>query len=209
MPLHLFFINADMKEELATGVLFGVIGFAFGFTLELSGFGDSRKLAAQFYFTELTVLKVMFTAIVTAMLGMVIVSVAGETEALNFELYRRMAWDNYKAQTGAAWMSRLYVDYWRYTGNREFLRRRALPFLHLARAGVRRPAGRQREGGLGAPLPGRGLRRRRAGDRLHARAHRDPVRGRAGPGGQGRARARPDRPRMEPVRVSTRPSVSR
>ena len=50
-----------------TYVLFGVIGFAFGFTLEMSGFGDSRKLAAQFYFTELTVLKVMFTAIVTAM----------------------------------------------------------------------------------------------------------------------------------------------
>ena len=50
-----------------TYVLFGVIGFAFGYTLEMSGFGDSRKLAAQFYFTELTVLKVMFTAIVTAM----------------------------------------------------------------------------------------------------------------------------------------------
>jgi rhodanese-related sulfurtransferase len=48
-------------------LLFGVIGFAFGYTLEMSGFGDSRKLAAQFYFTELTVLKVMFTAIVTAM----------------------------------------------------------------------------------------------------------------------------------------------
>lgn len=50
-----------------TYVLFGVIGFAFGFTLEMSGFGDSRKLAAQFYFTELTVLKVMFTAITVAM----------------------------------------------------------------------------------------------------------------------------------------------
>ncbi len=50
-----------------TYVLFGAIGFAFGYTLEMSGFGDSRKLAAQFYFTELTVLKVMFTAIVTAM----------------------------------------------------------------------------------------------------------------------------------------------
>jgi len=50
-----------------TYVLFAVIGFAFGFTLEMSGFGDSRKLAAQFYFTELTVLKVMFTAIVVAM----------------------------------------------------------------------------------------------------------------------------------------------
>jgi hypothetical protein len=50
-----------------TYILFGAIGFAFGYTLEMSGFGDSRKLAAQFYFTELTVLKVMFTAIVTAM----------------------------------------------------------------------------------------------------------------------------------------------
>ena len=50
-----------------TYVVFALIGFAFGYTLEMSGFGDSRKLAAQFYFTELTVLKVMFTAIVTAM----------------------------------------------------------------------------------------------------------------------------------------------
>src|SRR3990172_2288232 len=50
-----------------TYVVFGLIGFAFGFTLEMSGFGNSRKLAAQFYFTEMTVLKVMFTAIVTAM----------------------------------------------------------------------------------------------------------------------------------------------
>jgi rhodanese-related sulfurtransferase len=50
-----------------TYVVFAVIGFAFGYTLEMSGFGDSRKLAAQFYFTELTVIKVMFTAIVVAM----------------------------------------------------------------------------------------------------------------------------------------------
>jgi rhodanese-related sulfurtransferase len=50
-----------------TYVVFGLIGFAFGFVLEMSGFGNSRKLAAQFYLTDLTVLKVMFTAIVTAM----------------------------------------------------------------------------------------------------------------------------------------------
>ena len=47
--------------------VFGAIGFAFGFTLEMAGFGDSRKLAAQFYFRELTVFKVMFTAIAVAM----------------------------------------------------------------------------------------------------------------------------------------------
>jgi hypothetical protein len=44
------------------------IGFCFGFILESSGFGDSRILAAQFYFRRLNVLKVMFTAIVVAML---------------------------------------------------------------------------------------------------------------------------------------------
>ncbi len=48
-------------------VVFGVIGFLFGFVLESAGFGNSKKLAAQFYFKEMTVLKVMFGAIVTAM----------------------------------------------------------------------------------------------------------------------------------------------
>jgi rhodanese-related sulfurtransferase len=48
-------------------LIFGIIGFAFGFVLEISGFGNSKKLAAQFYFKDLTVLKVMFTAIVVAM----------------------------------------------------------------------------------------------------------------------------------------------
>ncbi|TAK10912.1 MAG: sulfurtransferase [Anaerolineae bacterium] len=43
------------------------IGFAFGYALEISGFGHSPKLAAQFYFKDMTVLKVMFTAIVVAM----------------------------------------------------------------------------------------------------------------------------------------------
>jgi len=48
-------------------LIFGLIGFAFGFVLESSGFGNSKKLAAQFYFKDMTVLKVMFGAIITAM----------------------------------------------------------------------------------------------------------------------------------------------
>jgi hypothetical protein len=44
-----------------------VIGIGFGWVLEMAGFGNSKKLAAQFYFTDLTVLKVMFTAIIVAM----------------------------------------------------------------------------------------------------------------------------------------------
>lgn len=47
-----------------------VLGVAFGFLLEQGGLGNARKLAAQFYLTDLTVLKVMFSAIVTAMLGL-------------------------------------------------------------------------------------------------------------------------------------------
>ena len=45
------------------------IGVAFGWCLERSGMGSARKLAGQFYLTDLTVFKVMFSAIVTAMLG--------------------------------------------------------------------------------------------------------------------------------------------
>jgi len=67
-------MNFPLPELQATSaanpwsyLVFIVIGFAFGYVLEIAGFGNSKKLAAQFYFTELTVLKVMFGAIVTAM----------------------------------------------------------------------------------------------------------------------------------------------
>lgn len=49
-------------------IVYILIGFAFGYVLEVAGFGNSKKLAAQFYFKDLTVIKVMFGAIVVAML---------------------------------------------------------------------------------------------------------------------------------------------
>lgn len=49
-----------------------VLGFFFGFVLERAGFGRATKLAAQFYGNDMTVFKVMFGAIVTAMLGLVV-----------------------------------------------------------------------------------------------------------------------------------------
>jgi hypothetical protein len=55
-------------------LLFGAVGFGFGFVLEMAGFGDTRKLAAQFYLKDMTVLKVMFTGIVVASL---LVALAG------------------------------------------------------------------------------------------------------------------------------------
>jgi rhodanese-related sulfurtransferase len=50
------------------GVIFFLIGAAFGATLEVAGFGDSRRLAAQFYLKNMTVLKTMFTGIIVASL---------------------------------------------------------------------------------------------------------------------------------------------
>jgi len=44
-----------------------LIGVSFGYSLEIGGFGQSTKLAAQFYFTDMTVFKVMFTGIIVAM----------------------------------------------------------------------------------------------------------------------------------------------
>lgn len=51
-----------------TYLVYLLIGIAFGTVLEMAGFGISTRLAAQFYFKDLTVLKVMFTGIVVAML---------------------------------------------------------------------------------------------------------------------------------------------
>lgn len=47
-----------------------LIGFGFGFALERAGFSSSRRLAGVFYFTDMAVVKVMFSALITAMLGL-------------------------------------------------------------------------------------------------------------------------------------------
>lgn len=58
---------ANPEVGLLTAV---VLGFLFGFSLERGGFGNARKLAAQFYLYDMTVFKVMFTAILVAMVGL-------------------------------------------------------------------------------------------------------------------------------------------
>ncbi len=67
-----------MAPLFKTGV-FGEVGFiiaalligaAFSFFLEQGGLANARKLTAQFYLTDFTVLRVMFTAIVVAILGL-------------------------------------------------------------------------------------------------------------------------------------------
>lgn len=71
-----FFKYGLFGDDMSLVVAF-IIGIGFGFFLERAGFNSAKKLAAQFYFTDLTVFKVMFTAIITAMLGVYYLSVIG------------------------------------------------------------------------------------------------------------------------------------
>lgn len=74
--------DAMLFGKLAGYAVYLAIGIGFGMALEMSGFGDSRRLAAQFYLTEMRVLKVMFTAIIVAMLLIFLFSAFGW---LNFD----------------------------------------------------------------------------------------------------------------------------
>jgi len=53
------------------------LGFLFGFFLERAGFSSAVKLTGQFYFRDWSVLKVMFSAIVVAMLGLAWLALVG------------------------------------------------------------------------------------------------------------------------------------
>ena len=54
-----------------------VIGFFFGFVLEQAGFSSSKKLAGLFYGYDFVVLKVFFTAGITAMIGITLFGYLG------------------------------------------------------------------------------------------------------------------------------------
>lgn len=66
--------------EFSLGVELAIafaLGLGFGFVLERAGFGGARKLTAVFYFYDMAVVKVMFTAIVTALAGLWLCSALG------------------------------------------------------------------------------------------------------------------------------------
>ena len=65
-PLH-GVAPLSLPASLAVALTLGV---AFGVFLEQAGLGSARKLAGQFYLRDLTVFKVMFSAIITALLGL-------------------------------------------------------------------------------------------------------------------------------------------
>jgi uncharacterized protein len=58
--------SGTLASSLVVAVL---LGTGFGFALERAGLGNARKLIGQFYGRDLSVLKVMFSALLVAMLG--------------------------------------------------------------------------------------------------------------------------------------------
>lgn len=66
------FVNPDLNLFFAF-----VIGLGFGYVLENAGFSSSRKLAGVFYGYDFVVLRVFFTAAITAMTGLLLFSYLG------------------------------------------------------------------------------------------------------------------------------------
>lgn len=71
-----FYKMGYFGDEISLVVAF-FIGIGFGVFLEQGGFGSAKILVAQFYLTNLRVLKVMFSSIVTAMFGLFYLSWIG------------------------------------------------------------------------------------------------------------------------------------
>ena len=71
------FYKFDYFGDEMSFIIAFVIGIGFGFCLEKAGFGSAKKLVSQFYLNDMAVFKVMFSAIVTAMIGLFYLSWVG------------------------------------------------------------------------------------------------------------------------------------
>jgi uncharacterized membrane protein YedE/YeeE len=90
-------LSSTMEFTLGADLALAVVlGLGFGFALERAGFGSARKLTAVFYLYDMAVVKVMFTAIVTTMVGLFVLSAIGVLDLK--ELYLEPT--NYIAQIG-------------------------------------------------------------------------------------------------------------
>ncbi len=90
LPLHPLGLIGD-GAALVSGL---VIGVGFGAALQIAGMGSARNLVGQFYLTDFRVLKVMFTAIVTALIGWVVLVHLGLLERPAIELQPTILWAN-------------------------------------------------------------------------------------------------------------------
>lgn len=70
---------------LGTGIIFGIF-------LESAGFGNASKLVEQFYFTDMRMFKVLFTAILTGMLGIYFLSYFGVLDITQIYINKTFLW---------------------------------------------------------------------------------------------------------------------
>lgn len=81
----MFPLVSHIEWSVATDLAIAVaLGFGFGFCLERAGFGSARKLTAVFYLFDMSVVKVMLTAIVTCMAGIALLSAVGAVDVSEF-----------------------------------------------------------------------------------------------------------------------------
>jgi thiosulfate/3-mercaptopyruvate sulfurtransferase len=78
------FFGANLLTTFPALLSAFIIGIAFGWCLEQAGFGSSRKLTGIFYFRDMAVLKVMFSAAITAMLGLLLLIKIGLLFGIGF-----------------------------------------------------------------------------------------------------------------------------
>lgn len=69
-----------------------VIGLAFGFVLESAGFSSSRKLVGVFYGYDFAVLRVFFTAAITASIGLLFMDYFGWINMADLYVYPARIW---------------------------------------------------------------------------------------------------------------------
>ena len=69
-----------------------LIGIGMGFFLERAGFGSAKKLAAQFFLYDMAVFKVMGTAVVTAMVGIFLLSSTGYLDLGQVSMVGTFVW---------------------------------------------------------------------------------------------------------------------
>lgn len=74
---------------VASGLLAGIL---FGYVLENAGFGSPRKLSAQFRLQDWSVLKVMFTAVVVAAIGLWLAKAWGWIDAGSYYIPTPFYW---------------------------------------------------------------------------------------------------------------------
>ena len=83
--------NGIIPEEW-NSIIAILIGIAFGFILEASGFSSSRKLAGVFYGYDFAVLKVFFTAALVAVIGIYYMDYLGWIDVTRLYIHPTYLW---------------------------------------------------------------------------------------------------------------------